>query len=259
MKQETFILRKTKMYRHTIKIFLKSFDGTIDKRNTEFSTQHLVREIDRVHKARTIPAQFATADKRLIEAMYRDTGYGKTFVHIDDPKGERKKESFNVTPLDVKKIALKNLFVVFDIPFDDRKSAEVLQEELNAYMKARSGVNTELSTATKIEHTPVDVEADIASAVSAAKSLYEEKYKEPVPEEFANDKAFLSSLADPKFDAKAYIEKKTTIEPEADELPDDIDDLRDEYFAEFEVNVPTPKKNDIGWMKLKIRENREGK
>lgn len=260
--RQTFILLQKKTFRHTIKLYLRSSDEKhkVDQRNVQFTTEHKVSEKERNRNARKIAGEYSTSDEVLIDALYRDTGYGKTFVHVDDPEGKRKRESFNVTALDAKKIALKNLFMAAGIEFDGAKSAEVLTEEYQIFVSAKTGVAINKGTASQIHHEEKDVQLDLITQVASAQKAYQHKYGEPVPEEFKNDLGFLSALADPNWDAKAYIkeqQKSTIMSVETEgNLPNTPVELQKIYFEEFGVNVANPKKNDIGWMKTKIEENR---
>lgn len=256
MQRQTFILTQKKTFRHNVKLYLKSNDKKVDQRQVKFTTEHKVSEKARNTNARNVAAEFSTSDPILIDALYRDTGYGKTFVHKDDPKGERKKEPFNITPVDSKRLALKNLFNAVGLQFDDTKSIEVLQEEYNFHVAAKTGVVIEKSTATEIKHEQIDVQKNIQEQAEAARALYSAKYGESIPDAFANDLGFLSALSNPDFDAKAYIEKNTETsggEEEGDELPDDAESLGKIYFQVFGKNVANPKKNDIGWIKDQIK------
>lgn len=263
MQRQTFVLTQKKWFRWTVRLFLKTMNNKVDQRNIKFTTEHKVSEKERNRNARTVAAEFSTADEVLIDALYRDPGYGKTFVHVDDPKGERKKEPFNITPLDAKKVALKNLFGAANLEFDGSKSTEVLSEEYSIHVAAKTGVKIAKSTAPEVPHQERDVYADMQASANNARAAYEEKYGEPVPSEFANDLAFLTALSDPNWDAKAYIASKTNDtadEVEDDvakgELPDSLDELRDIYQKELGKGVPNPKKNEPAWIKEKILENR---
>ena len=258
MKRQTFILLQKKWFRCTIKLFIKTGDNKVDQRNVKFTTEHKISEKERNRNARKIAAEYSTADEVIIDAVYRDTGYGKTFVHVDDPEGKRKLEPFVVTPLDARKIALRNLFKTAKLEFDGTKSADVLTEEYNIHVSAQTGVVVAKGKATEITHEKRDVQQEMLSGAELAREAYEKKYGEPIPEEFKNDLGCLSALADPKWDAKAYIAEKETKVPsnEPDGLPDKAKDLQEIYFKEFAKNVANPKKNDIGWMKAQIKANR---
>lgn len=252
--QETFVLLTTKEFRYNFKLFLKDSNGKVDQRNLVFTTEHKVKETQRTTNARKVPAEVHVSDEVMIDAMYRDPGYGKTFVHVDDPKGERKKEAFNVTPLDAKKIALQNLFKAAKLEFDGTKTIEVLTEEYQIHMTAVSGKVIEEGKAKEIPHEQVDVAAELGEQMNKARHAYKEKYGEDIPTEYANDKAFLSAvLDDPNFDAKGYIESK---DDNSNELPSDVSELQAIYLNELGKTPAAAKKNDADWLKKKIEENR---
>ena len=258
MKRETFILTQKKWYRYTLKLYLKTADEKIDQRNIKFTTEHKVSEKERNRNARKVAADYSTADEKLIDGLYRDPGYGKTFVHIDDPEGERKLEPFIITPIDARKMALRNLFKAANLDFDQRKSAEVLTEEYNIHVSASTGVVLTKGEATEIVHEKRDVVSEMQNAVAMANEVYEEKYNEPIPDDFKNDLGFLSALSDPKWDAKAYIAERQTVDDGEDEdvLPETAKELQEIYFKEFGKNVANIKKNDTGWIKARIEANR---
>jgi len=254
MERQTFILVKTKPFRHHLKLFLKDIEGKVDRRIVTFTTEHKVNEKERTKNARKIPAEFSTSDENVIDALYRDTGYGKTFVHKDDTKGARKEEPFKITPIDTKKIALQNLFKAANLDFDPTKSVEVLNEEYRIHVTAKAGVSIGQSTAPKIIHEPIDVQKSISDQAEIARNVYKEKYGEEVPESHTNDLTFLSALADPNFDAKKYIEGETATSEEIDDdFPEDVESLRKMYFDTFGQNPANPKKNDAAWMAQKIK------
>jgi len=258
-KRVTFILLQNKWFRWTVKLFLKTSNNKVDQRNIKFTTEHKVSEKERSRNARLTPAEFSTSDPIIIDGLLRDTGYGKTFVMKDDLAGEKKRESFKTTPLDVKKIALRNLFKASGLDFDEDKDYEVLAEEYNFYIAATNGVVIGKSSATEIAHIPVNVHQELLDTVASARKVYEDKYGEAIPAEYANDMGFLSALSDPNWDAKAYIAEQSVNEEEVKEDDQDQDvetaeSVQKLYFETFGVNVAPPKKNDLGWMKKKIEE-----
>ena len=238
---------------------MKGRDGKLDQRNCTFTTEHKVSEKERNRNARTVAAEFSTADKDLIEAMYQDSGYGKTFVHKDDPEAKRKQATLKITALDATKTALKNLFDIAGLLFDENKPVEVLNKEYSIHVAAKSGVILAKGEASTIPHQPVDIQKSMQDQASSAIASYEEKYGEPMPDEFKNDLGFLSALlSDPKFDAKAYIQSKSNSVPkekddaDGNDLPDDPESLGKLYLERFGVNVPNPKKNNGAWIKEKL-------
>lgn len=258
MSRQTFVLAHKKTFRRNLNIFLLGAGDKLEKRNITFTTEHKVTEKDRNTRARKIAAEFSTSDERMVDAMYRDSGYGITFTHKDDPKGERKKESFNVKPLDAKRAALRNLFKAAKLEFDANKSVEVLTEEYHIHIAALSNVEVKASAPTPIPHEKVNIEEDMENQAEKARESYFDKYGEEVPEELRDDKAFLSALSDPNWDAKAYIAEKLG-EDEGDELPNNVEKLKVIYFDEIGKNVPNPKSKDIPWIKDKILERRSNK
>lgn len=258
MERQTFILLNKRTWCHNVTIFLKGVDGKVDKRNLKFATEHKVSEQSRTTTARTVAGDFSTSDEVIIDALYHDSSYGKTFVHVDDPEGKRKKTPYVITKMDAEKTALRNLFEASGFEFDETKSNDVLNKEFQILMGAKSGVVIKESSATEIKHTPVDIEKQMVEQAEAARKVYEERYGEPVPTQFHNDKAFLSALSDPNWDAKAYIaEKSKVVDPSA--LPDNAEALQEIYHTEFGKKVANLKKNDIGWMKKQIEEKRAAK
>lgn len=261
MENQTFILKKARTWSHAMTIFVKGVNGKLEKRQIKFGTEHLVRETDRLKNARNVQAQFITNDEILFDGMMRDSGYGKTFYLKGDPEGLKKRDGFNVTPLDSKKMALEALFKHADLPFDSTKSVEQLTEEYQIYMTAKTGAKIAPSTATEIPHKPVDVQQELQSQAEKAREAYFEKFGEEIPDEFRNDLGMLSALSDPNFDAKAYMESKKAPEEEKVSedktgLPADAASLGAIYFEEIGSNVPNPKKNDAAWIKAKILEKR---
>ena len=79
MERQTFVLKETKPFRRFLRLYVKVGDK-IDLRNIPFTTEHKVSEKERTRNARKVAAEFSTSDSNIIEALYKDTGYGKTFV-----------------------------------------------------------------------------------------------------------------------------------------------------------------------------------
>lgn len=256
MERQTFILTNTKEYRRGMTIFIKEMDGKIDKRQITFTTEHKVREQDRTTNARKVAAEYSTTDPKLIDGMYRDTGYGKTFVHKDDPNAERKLTAYNVTPLDTEKIALRNLFIGAGMEFDDKKDIKVLHKEYQIHMTAKAGVNIDgaQSTAKSIPSEQVDVMSSINSAIEAAKAKYVSEGKDWPALSRADELAFVDGLNTPDFDADKFLSGKVSETKEDDIWPEDIEEMRQLYHQTLNVQVPVPKKNDMEWMKGKIQE-----
>jgi hypothetical protein len=249
MERKTFVLTQTREFRRSVRIFLKDKEGKTEDRRIKFTTEHKVSEKERNLNARKVAAEFNTSDERLYDGILRDTGYGETFVLKGDPEGKLKREPFDITPLDAKKIALKNLFEAAGLEYDSKKPSEVLEEEYQIFMNAKAGTNIKNDKPLNVDHTPVDLKKGRLQQIENAKKAYEKKYGEPIPEKFANDTGFLSALtADPNFDAKAYMAK------DSDPKEETIEELREKYVKKFGANVANAKKNDKAWIKNKLAE-----
>ena len=261
MARETFILMHTKPFRRFLKLFIKVGDKT-EQRSCEFTTAHKVSEKERNKGARKVAAEYSTANPVEIEALYRDSGYGTVFVHKDDPKGEKAKTPFKLTPTDKKKLALENLFKMAGMEFDPVKDSEVLEEEYHIHMTATSGKVIKQGAATSIPHEQVDVQKNMMEQAAKAREVYAEKYGESIPEEFSNDLSFLDALSNPEFDAKKYIEENSAPKTDGENpapVPETVESVQKLYFETFNKNVAPVKKNDIGWMKAKIKEEQDKK
>lgn len=256
MERKTFILLQNKDFRRSVRLFLKDKENKVDARRVKFTTEHKVSEKERNTRARKTPAEYSTSDEKIYDGLLRSHGYGKTFVLKDDPKGKLKREPFDITPVDARKAALKNMFDAAGLEFDINKSNEVLEEEYRIQVGAKTGVKIEGSTASEIPHVHVDVEKELLVQANDAREAYKAKYNEDIPDEYKNDLAFLSALSSPKFDAKAYMGQS----PEDSDVVDEggseetIEELREQYLEAKGVNVPTPKKNDKDWIKKKLTE-----
>jgi len=260
MKRQTFVLKKTKDFRRSMRLNLKT-DGKIDQRNIKFTTEHKVSEKERNKNARKIPAEYSTSDEKIYDGLLRSPAYGKTFVLVGDPEGKLKREPFDITPVDAKKLALKNIFEKANFEFDSKKTNEVLEAEYLLQISANTGVKIEEGEAKTIPLQPVNIEQELHKQVVEAREAYKTKYGESIPDEFANDLAFLDGLSNPDFDAKEYMESKSQDDIPESPVPEDgppvseeetIEDLRQKYFDKLGVNVPTPKKNDAAWIKSKL-------
>lgn len=274
MENHTFILLNKRTYKRTVKLYLKDAQGKVSRRNIPFTTSQLVSDKNRTNVARTVNAAFTTNDETVYDAMLRDSGYGKTFILKSDPKAELKRDSFNVTHLDAKKAAMKNLFDLAGMEFDGRKDSAVLEQEYAIHMAAKAGVNKiqpQASTANEVKFENTDVYQDMINRAQAARDTYKKNYGEDIPDAFSNDMALLAALeTDPSFDAKSYMaakmkemvkkEAEPVKEPEAEkpkapekpEATESIEDLRKAYFDKFSTNVPTSMKNNAAWIKGKL-------
>ena len=266
MDRKTFVLLRKRTYRHAVKYFVKQGDSKIDQRTANFTTEHKVTEKERNRNARLVAAEFSTTDEIVYDALLRSRAYGKTFILEGDEELKLQREPFDITALDSKKAALRNLFDYIGLAFDGKKDIKVLESEYRIHASAITGNKIEKGTATNIAHTPVDLKKQLSDLAETARETYKEKYGEEVPEEFNNNLAFLSALSDPDFDAKAYMDKAKQTEdvpaetipdgPVDEELPaeDNLETLREKYFEKFGANVANSKKNDAAWIKAKLEE-----
>lgn len=252
MEHKIFVLTNKRTYRRTVRVFVKGPDGKVTDRQCTFTTEHLVADQERSTNGRTIAAQFDTNNETLYHALLADSGYGKDFVLKSDPEGKLKEASQKLSPEDLKKATLANLFSYQGLKFDASKPVNVLEMEYSLHIQALSGVKSQISAPAPIPHEPVNVAQEIADGKAAARKKYEEDYGEPVPPIVYNDMAFLDGLSNPDFDAEKYIQSKLAEPPKVEEeKPEDVHAL---YFAKFQKNVPNMKKNDIAWIKAKLNE-----
>lgn len=267
MEAKTFILTKTKTWRREVRIHILNQNKKYDAKLIPFTTENIVPSKQRNTRGHQVPAEFTTTDPIIIEALFRDPSYGKDFVEKGDPEGKKKQPTVVITETDSKLIALRNLYKLVNLPFDETLPIEVLKAQYDIHMDALGGKAAEKSAPLQIPHVPVDVKASIEAGVNTARAAYLEKYGEPIPAIVENDLGFLDALADPNFDAQKYIENKVIAaqeppkdeEPEAPEVPeapeaDNKEDLAAKYFEKFKTNVPNPKKNDVAWIKAKLAE-----
>lgn len=264
MKAHTFRLLKKRPYRQAITLFIKDGEGKLDKRRVTFTTEHLVREIDRTKKAKTVYAELTLENEIEIEAAFRDTSYGITFVLKGDDEGKLKKEPYSITPMDSERVAIKNLFKNAGMDFDDSKPNAVLRQELTIYLNATSDNKVGQGQATSIKHEQIDVQASIGDQVQSAIKAYEETTGEEFPQ-FA-DKSdtlnFIDGIHNPKFDKAAFISERAVKAKEVEgddefDLPSgDAEALGVIYQEVFGTKVANIKKNDAAWIEGKIREKK---
>jgi hypothetical protein len=227
----------------------------------KFSTEHLVPVKLRKTRARTMPAEYTTSCPDEIEALFCDLSYGKDFFLKGDTEGELKKAPRIVSKMDSEKMALKGLFEMINLPFDETKPLAVLQEMYKIQASAMSGRKIEkVSAPAPIPIEKVDVADEMAKTAEAARKIYVDKYDKPVPEEVINDLGFLSALGNPEFDAEKYIanlggeDSNEVIENNSGEDTRTIKQLQDAFFEMKKTNVPNNKKNDAAWIKNKLAE-----
>lgn len=263
MENTVFILASARTWARTVRIFRKNKKGKFFPQYLKFTTEHLVSSAQRDEAyAKTRNAEYATSDPDLIEEIYRDTAYGIDFYEVGDPQGKKKKEPYNISGEDAEIIGLANLFEMAGLPFDGSKPIDVLKSELKLHSELLSGKKIKDSKPLGVTHTPVDVASDIEKQKEDARVKYEEKYGEDVPAIVYNDVAFLSAiLGNEKFDAKAYIAKKSqgpdgVVEKveETGEAELTGDELLAKYKEVIGKNVPNFKKNAEDWIRGKIAE-----
>lgn len=256
---KTFVLKRNRVYRRGVRVFIKGIDGKFTDRVLPFTTQHLVAVKLRKTKARTVAAEYTTSHSEEIEALLSDSAYGKDFCLKGDTEGKLKQPTRIVSKMDSEKMALKGLFEMINLPFDESKPLAVLQEMYKIQAGITTGRNIErVSAPTPIPIEKVNVAEEMAKTAEAARKIYEDKYGKPVPEEVKNDLGFLSALGDPNFDAEAYVASlgSDDIPEEIGSNPpeDTIETLQKKYFEKHKTNVPNNKKNDAAWIKKKLAE-----
>lgn len=261
MERQIFLLKTPKPFRHHLKLFVSDGENKTFQTIVTFTTEHKVPEKERVNNARKHQAEYSTNKEEEIDALYRDSGYGITFTHKDDPEGKRKKESFKLTPIDAERVALRNLFAHAGLEFDGSKDVKVLDMEYRKFIEAKSGAKIEKSTATHIPHNKVDVVKSMQDQMLAAHAKYKEVYGESIPSGFENDLTLLDGISSEGFDVKAYIAEHSNVEDESDvetidPLPADVEKLQELYFAEFGTKPSNSTKNNAGWLQSKIAEKR---
>ncbi|WP_372647763.1 hypothetical protein [Draconibacterium sp.] len=272
MATKTFVLSNPRVWKREVAVWLLNKDKKLSKRLLPFATEN-VKPGQRREKGRAVPAQFTTADEKLQEALYRNTGYGKDFYEKGDKEGKNKMDTLVVSKEDAELVALRSLYEANGLVFDENDPLDVAKKKYEIHIHALAGTRKlGESTATEIAHVEVDPKKQISDAIAAGKKAYEEKYGEPVPEAIAGDKAKLITLIDgmntPEFDVEAYVAEATKEDDE--ESSEDVkapeasseekkeakeptkDDLLKEYFDKFGKNVPNTKKNDLSWIKEQL-------
>lgn len=255
MQEQVFVLKKSRPYKRTVRIFMKNKMNKVTSVNCMFTTEHLVSEQERQTSAKTRPAEFSTNNPELYEAMLCDSSYGKDFCLKSDPDGKLKKKTVVLTRDDIDMAALEKLYVDAGMNFDHRLSFLELQQAYKFHMEATGGRKFEVSKPAEIKIDVVDVAADINSQKLKAIGNYETKYGEPVPEIVSGDVAFLDAMLNIDFDAEAYIKSKTEkleAAKKSDPGDDTFENLDAKYFEKFKTHIPNSKKNDIGWVKNKL-------
>jgi hypothetical protein len=261
MVQKTFVLKRKKTFRRGVIVFVKDIYGKLSPRVLKFSTEHLVPVKLRKTRARTMPAEYTTSNPDEIEALFCDLSYGKDFYLEGDSEGKLKQAARIVSKMDSEKMALKGLFEMINLPFDESKPLAVLEQMYRIHGSALSGRKIEkVSAPAPIPIEKVDVAAEMAKTAEAARNIYVDKYNKPVPEEVINDLGFLSALGDPDFDAEKYIanlggeDAPEVIDNNSGEDTRTIQQLQNAFFEKKKTNVPNNKKNDAAWIKNKLAE-----
>jgi len=260
MQEQVFVLRKTRPYKRTVRVFMKNKMNKVTSINCLFTTEHLVNEQERQTSAKTRQAEFSTSNPELYEAMLCDSSYGKDFYLKGDPEGKLKKKTVVLTRDDIDMAAMEKLYTDAGMHFDHTKSFLELKMAYNIHIEAMAGRKYEPSKPAEIAMKVVDVAGDIQAQKLKAMSNYESKYGEPVPEIVANDISFLDAMLDINFDAEKYIAAK--IERKAADLAfvnekapvneDTFDVLDSKYFEKFKTHIPNNKKADLAWVKNKL-------
>lgn len=272
MATKTFVLSNPRVWKREVAVWLPNKDKKLSKRLLPFATEN-VKPGQRREKGRAVPAQFTTADEKLQEALYRNTGYGKDFYEKGDKEGKNKMETLVVSKEDAELVALRSLYEANGLVFDENDPLDVAKKKYEIHIHALAGTRKlGESTATEIAHVQVDPKQQITDAISAGKKAYEEKYGEPVPEAIGEDKAKLITLIDgmntPGFDVEAYV-AEATAEDEEEEVEESKapeadpntakaakeptkEELLKQYFDKFGKHVPNAKKSDTSWIKAQL-------
>lgn len=265
MEAKTFVLTNKKTWRREVRAFVMNVNKKFEERLLPFTTENRVNNKQRTVLGRVTAAEFVTSDPVLIDALYRDTAYGKDFTEKGDTEGLKKKPTLIINDKDRQIVALRGLFAAVGLFMDETLPYDVLKEQYEIHMSAMSGKKSEKTQATEIPHVPVDVKLTIEQGVIAARQRYEDEYGDPIPAIVANDLAFLDGLSNPAFDAQKYIEGKLA---EVNEIIDPIPGsgneafnpqgekatLHDLYLKKTGKNVPNMKSNDLAWIKAKLEE-----
>lgn len=258
MNEQVFVLKKKRPYKRSVRVFIKNRLGKVTSVNCMFTTEHLVNEMERTTNARLIAAQFKTTNEELIEALYRDASYGKDFCHISDPEGQLKKPTLILSKEDINYASLHQLYINAGLNFDPKATYDELLSGYSIHMQALGGKKIEVSGPAQIPHQPSNPLQEIESQKMKARTNYETKYGEPVPDVVKDDIAFLDAMTNIDFDAAKYISAKVEKQAEAANIEqakateDTFESLDAQYFEKFKTHIPTNKKNDFGWVKNKL-------
>jgi len=263
MLEQVFVLKKTRPYKRTVRVFIKNKMNKVTSVNCLFTTEHLVNEQERQTNGKLRQAEFSTSNEDLYEAMLCDSSYGKDFYLKGDPEGKLKKKSVVLTRDDIDMAAMEKLYTDSGMNFDHTKSFLELKMAYNIHIEAMAGRKYEPSKPAEIAMKVVDVAAEIGAQKQKAMENYETKYGEPVPGIVANDMAFFDAMLNIDFDAQKYIAAKvdshvaeplsgTTGDGEPKVNEDSFDVLDAKYLERFKTHIPNNKKSDLTWVKNKL-------
>lgn len=254
MESRIFQLINKSAYRLATNIWVSGSNGKLEKRAIVFSSEGQTNQNGRATSSKKIAAKYTAKNEIEAEALLRDSSYGITFVRDDDPEGKLKKQTVRVSQDSAEKAALKNLFALVNMSFDDTLPIDVLKAQYSLQINALAGGSLKQTTQEAIIKIPakkVDIAADIEITKNTARQKFEEKYGYEVPVEFTNDSGFLEAvLSIDNFDAEAYIASKT----ESKDVTDDLESLGAQYFEKYGVKIPKIKSKDIAWIKNKLAE-----
>jgi hypothetical protein len=259
MLEKVFVLKKTRPYKRTVRIFMKNRLQKITSVNCLFTTQHLVSEQERQTNAKTQQAEFSTSDMALYEAMLCDSSYGKDFYLKGDPEGKLKRPTLMLTRADIDYAALSQLCVNAGVSFRPGISYDELMSMYSTHMRAIGGKGMEVSPPAPVQYQQSNPLQEIMDQKSQARSNYENKYGESVPDVVANDIAFLDAMLNIDFDAEKYIASKLereagrpeeTVAQKPEEESFEVLDVR--YMEKFKTHIPNNKKSDLAWVKNKL-------
>jgi hypothetical protein len=268
MEAKTFILTNTKTWSRQVRVFILNQNKKYEERLLPFTTERVVNSKQRSERGRTVAAEYVTSDPVIIAALYRDSAYGKDFIQKGDTEGKLKAPTIIINDNDRQIVALRGLFKIAGIPFDETLPYDVSKEMYEIHMSSLAGKKQEPSV-TEIPLNKVDVKASIQDGINAARQKYEEDYGDPIPAIVANDLAFLDGLSNPNFDAQKYIEEKEAeaekgntkedapaggAEQKEDAPVNEKETLHASFFAKFGKKVPNMKASDMAWIKAKIEE-----
>jgi len=257
MSELVFVLKKNRPWKRSVRVFKRNGLGKVTSVNCMFTTEHLVSEAERLSNARNNPAEFKTTNQDLIEALFRDSAYGKDFVLKSDPEGKLKKPTLLLSKADIDYAALQQLYVTANLPFDPRATYDELLSGYSIHIQALAGKRMEISPPAPVQYAKTDPAQDIYNQKVQATTNYENKYGEPVPDVVANDIAFLDAMLNIDFDAEKYIAAKLEKQAEEAAKPkvveeDTFESLDAKYFEKFKTHIPNNKKSDLSWVKNKL-------